>query len=180
MVDNASPIAYGYNDNLALWCDNGPIFNVSNTVGGGGGRRLGPDDGGNRPTGRGTADDPDVPQGRTPVEVEREERIDVWKAVPLTSEQLRNGVSVIPPAARPRVILRYADTRDLLVWPCGKRRRDRATRRGRRRAIRERPRRRVFQQSGVARRDAGQLFPGVQRAVEHDNLDAGRKLDASN
>jgi hypothetical protein len=115
MVDNASPIAYGYTDNLAIWCDNGPIFNVSNTVGGGGGRRLGPDDGGNRPTGRGTADDPDVPQGRTSAEVEREERIDVWKAVPVTTEQLRNGVNVIPPAARPRVILRYADTRELLV-----------------------------------------------------------------
>ena len=58
MVDATSPIAYGYTDNLAIWCDNGPIFNVSSMFGGRGGRRLGPDDGGNRPTGRGTADDP--------------------------------------------------------------------------------------------------------------------------
>ena len=114
-IDATSPIAYGYTDNLALWCDNGPIFNVSNMFGARGGRRLGPDDGGTRPTGRGTADDPDVPQGRTGVEVTREERIDTWKAVPITDEQLRNGINVIPPAARPRVILRYADTRDLLV-----------------------------------------------------------------
>ena len=56
-----------------LWCDNGPIFNVANMFGARGGRRLGPDDGGNRPTGRGTADDPDTPQGRTGVEAAREE-----------------------------------------------------------------------------------------------------------
>ena len=114
-IDATSPIAYGYTDNLALWCDNGPIFNLANMFGARGGRRLGPDDGGNRPTGRGTADDPDTPQGRAGVEAAREERIDTWKAVPITEEQLRNGINVIPPAARPRVILRYADTRDLLV-----------------------------------------------------------------
>jgi zinc carboxypeptidase len=115
MVDATSPIAYGYTDNLGIWCENGPIFNVSNLFGGGGGRRLGPDDGGNRPTGRGTQDDLDVPQGRTAIEVPREERVDTWKAVPVTDEQLRNGINVIPPSARPRVVLRYADTRDLLV-----------------------------------------------------------------
>jgi hypothetical protein len=114
-VDEASPIAYGYTDNLAIWCENGPIFNVSNSAGGGGGRRLGPDDGGNRPTGRGTADDPDAPQGRPGVEVEKEPRVDTWRAVPVTNEQMRNPINIIPPAQRPRVILRYADTRDLLV-----------------------------------------------------------------
>ena len=31
-VDATSPIAYGYTDNLAIWCDNGPIFNVSNML----------------------------------------------------------------------------------------------------------------------------------------------------
>ena len=54
-------------DNLALWCDNGPIFNLSSLVGGGGGRRLGGEET-NRPTGRGTPDDPDVPQGRAGIE----------------------------------------------------------------------------------------------------------------
>jgi hypothetical protein len=114
-VDATSPIAYGYTDNLAIWCDNGPIFNVSNVFGGRGGRRLGPDDGGNRPTGRGTADDQDTPQGRAGVDVPREPRAETWQGVPITDERLRNGINVIPPAARPRVILRYADTRDLLV-----------------------------------------------------------------
>ena len=114
-IDATSPIAYGYTDNLALWCDNGPIFNISSIFGGRGGRRLGPDDGGNRPTGRGTADDQDTPQGRPGIEMPVEPRTDVWQAVPVTDEQLRNGINVIPPAARPRVVLRYADTKDLLV-----------------------------------------------------------------
>ena len=114
MVDNTSPIAYGYSDNLAIWCENGPIFNVSSSVGGGGGRRLGGDET-TRPTGRGTADDPDTPQGRTGAEIEAEPRVDVWQLPKVTDEQLRNGVNIIPPAQRPRVILRYADTRDLLV-----------------------------------------------------------------
>jgi hypothetical protein len=115
MVDNASPIAYGYADNLAIWCENGPIFNVSNLATGGGGRRLGPDDGGNRPTGRGTADEVDSPQGRVGVDVPKDPKVDTWQAVPVTNDQLRNPINIIPPAQRPRVILRYADTRDLLV-----------------------------------------------------------------
>ena len=114
-IDQTSPIAYGYTDNLALWCENGPIFNVSNLFGARGGRRLGPDDGGNRPTGRGTQDDPDTPQGRLGMDVPREPKAETWQAVPVTDEQLRNGINVIPPSARPRVILRYADNRELLV-----------------------------------------------------------------
>ena len=34
---------------------------------------------------------------------------------PLTDEQRRNGINVIPPAQRPRVVLRYGDANDLLV-----------------------------------------------------------------
>ena len=33
----------------------------------------------------------------------------------MTKEELRNGIGVIPPAERPRVIFRYADSHDLLV-----------------------------------------------------------------
>jgi hypothetical protein len=114
MVDTTSPIAYGYNDNLALWCDNGPIFNLANIVGGRPGRRPGGDET-TRPTGRGTADDPDVPQGRVGGEIPEEPRVEAWQAPPVTDEQLRNGINVIPRQARPRVVLRYADSRDLLV-----------------------------------------------------------------
>jgi hypothetical protein len=114
MVDATSPIAYGYDDNLAIWSDNGPIFNVSSILGGRGGRRLGGDDA-SRPTGRGTPDDPDVPQGRAGTEAPPEPKVEAWQSTPITDEQLRNGINVIPPSARPRVVLRYADTKDLLV-----------------------------------------------------------------
>jgi hypothetical protein len=83
-------------------------------VGGGGGRRNNPEEH-QRPTGRGTADDPDVPQGRTPADIPEEPHAEAWEALPLTDEQLRNPINVIPPAARPRVVLRYADAKELLV-----------------------------------------------------------------
>jgi hypothetical protein len=114
MVDNASPIMYGYNDNLAIFCANGPIFNLSNTLGGRGGRRPS-GEGADRMTGRGAPDDPDTPQNRPPVELPEEPKAEIWEATPLTAEQLRNGIFVIPPTARPRAVLRYADARELLV-----------------------------------------------------------------
>jgi hypothetical protein len=114
MVDEASPIAYGYNDRLAIFCASGPIFNLSNMAGGRGGRRFS-GEGGERMTGRGTPDDPDTPQNRPVAELPEEPRAEIWEASPLTDEQRRNGIFVIPPQARPRVVLRYADARELLV-----------------------------------------------------------------
>ena len=114
MVDATSPIAYGYSDNLAIFASNPPLFSVSNLAGGGGGGRGAPTDR-ERPTGRGTADDPDIPQARTPVEIPDEPHAEVWQPTPLTDEQFRNPVNVIPPAQRPRVILRYSNANELLV-----------------------------------------------------------------
>ncbi|MCI0391888.1 MAG: hypothetical protein MOB07_24365 [Acidobacteria bacterium] len=114
LVDAASPLTYGYRDDLAIFCSSGPIFNLSNLVGGRSGRRLTPESG-ERLTGRGTVEDPDLPQNRPPAELPEEPKAEVWEALPLTAEQLRNGINVIPPKARPRVVLRYADARDLLV-----------------------------------------------------------------
>jgi len=109
-VDAASPIAYGYGDSLAMYCSNGPIFNINNGVGGRGGRPA------PRATGRGTPDDPDVPQGRPPAELpEPPPRVEPWEAPPVQDEQLRNAIGLIPPNQRPRVVLRYADSRDLFV-----------------------------------------------------------------
>jgi hypothetical protein len=115
MVDAASPIVYGYSDNLAIFASNPAVFSVSNMAGGGGGGRRNPTEDRQRSTGRGTADDPDVPQGRAPAEIPEEPHAETWEALPLTDEQLRNPVNVIPPAARPRVVLRYANANDLLV-----------------------------------------------------------------
>ncbi|MEP6570075.1 MAG: M14 family zinc carboxypeptidase [Acidobacteriota bacterium] len=110
-VDASSPIAYGYADSLAMYCSNGPIFNLSNVAGGGGRRRSE-----GRFTGRGTASDPDLVQGRPPAEVPEAPKAETWEALPLTGEQRRNfSIAIIPPAERPRVILRYADMKDLFV-----------------------------------------------------------------
>jgi len=111
-VDATSPIAYGYGETLSVYCFNGPIFNVSNIAGGGGGRRRG----GDRPTGRGTVDDPDVVQGRPPAEIpEPQPNVETWEAAPVTEDQRRNLLGLIPTNQRPRVVLRWGDSRELLV-----------------------------------------------------------------
>jgi hypothetical protein len=113
MVDSSSPIAYGYGDTLSVYTFNGPIFNISNVAGGGGGRRPGS---GQRATGRGTVDDPDVVQGRPPAELpEPPPPVEIWEAAPVPEEQRRNLIGLIPPTQRPRVILRWGDARELLV-----------------------------------------------------------------
>jgi len=178
-VDSTSPIAYGYTDNLAIWCDNGPIFNLSNSFGARGGRRLGPDDGGNRPTGRGTADDPDTPQGRLGIEAPIEPRVDLWQAVPVNDEQLRNGINVIPPAMRPRVILRYADNRDLLVSGLVEGGNEIAQHA----AVVDVPLEKghvvAFSNNPIWRGETeGSYFLVFNTLMNHDALDAGRKLDA--
>src|SRR5467141_3341 len=113
-VDGASPIAYGYDEKLSAYCDNGPIFSLSSIAGGRGFRRLGGHST-SRPTGRGTADDPDFTVGRPGAEAPEEETAEQWEYPPVSDEQKRNGIRVIPPANRARVILRYADSKDLLI-----------------------------------------------------------------
>jgi len=109
-VDAASPVAYGYGDSLAMYCSNGPIFGLSNGVSGRGPRAQ------QRATGRGTPDDPDVPQGRPAAEIpEPPPRVELWEVPPVPDEQRRNAVGLIPPNQRPRVVLRYADSRELFI-----------------------------------------------------------------
>jgi hypothetical protein len=114
LVDGASPIAYGYDEKLSAYCDNGPIFSLSSVSGARGFRRLGAESH-TRPTGRGTADDPDFTVGRPGVEVPEEPKSEIWENPLLTDEQLHNNFRVIPPANRARVIFRYADSKDLLI-----------------------------------------------------------------
>jgi hypothetical protein len=115
-VDAASPILYGYTDDLSVYADGPPIFNVSAMVGGGRGPRRGPDQTPPRATGRGTPDDPDQPQGFGPPEPRPDEpKVEAWQYAPIQEEQRRNGINVIPPEFRPRVIARFGDARDLLV-----------------------------------------------------------------
>lgn len=114
LVDTASPIAYGYDENVAVYCDNGPIFSLSSVQGSRGFRRLG-QQGGSRPTGRGTANETDFTVGRSAVEAPEIPTAELWEYPPVTDEQKRNGFRVIPEANRARVVLRYADSGDLLI-----------------------------------------------------------------
>ena len=42
-------------------------------------------------------------------------RVELWEVPPVTDEQRRNAVGLIPANQRPRVILRYADSRELFI-----------------------------------------------------------------
>jgi hypothetical protein len=134
LVDDESPLTYGIPDNLAMYSDSGDSFTVSASVGGsgrgggggggggggaaGGGRGGGPD----RPTGRGTPDDPDIVQGRPAVEGSNltplltPAPVQPWQYALPTDEQLRrNPATLIPPQFRPRVAVRFDAQNSLLV-----------------------------------------------------------------
>jgi hypothetical protein len=116
IVDATSPITYGVADSLAVYSGGGETFSVGNSRGGGRGGGAG---GNQRATGRGTPDDGDVVQGRPALDerFQAPERptVQPWQLAPVTDEQLRNPTNLIPPAMRPRVILRFSEQRDLLV-----------------------------------------------------------------
>jgi hypothetical protein len=135
LVDDASPIAYGVPDNLAMYSSNGACFSVSATAGGGGrgGGGMPPGGGGapggrggaggaGRPTGRGTVDDADTVQGRPMYEgsnlkpVQERQPTQPWQYALPTEEQLRNNPpNIIPPEFRPRVVARFDAQNTLLV-----------------------------------------------------------------
>ena len=113
-VTPQSPIAYGYGKSVPVMSEDGMAFNISNTAGGGGHRVL-MDPYADRPTGRGSIEDSDTVQGRVPVEAEPLPHPKPWEARPLNEEQMRNNPTVIPVAERPQVILRFSDSKDLLL-----------------------------------------------------------------
>ncbi|HXU35076.1 MAG TPA: M14 family zinc carboxypeptidase [Blastocatellia bacterium] len=176
-VDSTSPIAYGYGEGLSVYTYDGPIFNVSNVFGGGRGRRRSAEDR-DRPTGRGTADDPDTPQGRTPAEAPEEVRAETWQALPVSDEQRRNGIGVIPPPLRPRVVLRYGDAKDLLVSGLL----DGGAEIAQHAAVIDIPLGNghvvVFSNNPIWRGETqGSYFLVFNAILNFDNLNAGRKLD---
>ncbi|HUX33845.1 MAG TPA: hypothetical protein VMV51_08220, partial [Gemmatimonadaceae bacterium] len=119
VVDGASPIMYGVKDSLAAYSDDGETFRVSNTSGGRGFGGRGGNGGATRETGRGTAADQETVQGRpaltTQFEAPIPPHVEPWQAQPITDEQLRNALNIIPPDQRPRVVMRFTDQKDLLV-----------------------------------------------------------------
>jgi hypothetical protein len=114
IVSPDSPIAYGFGKTVPVMSADGMAFSISNTVGRSGGRVLmGPY--ADRPTGRGTIEDSDVVQGRTPAEPEPLVKQKPWEARKLNEEQERNNPSVIPVADRPQVIVRFGEAKGLLL-----------------------------------------------------------------
>jgi len=112
--DRNSPIAYGYDETLPIYFNQAPLFQVAALTFAGGGDGPGGSPGG-RPSGRGSLTDPDIVQGMpqpspapTPAKGGEEQ---------LTEEQrLQLGAFYVPPAQRPRVVLRFAaDEKSLLV-----------------------------------------------------------------
>lgn len=113
-VDRRSPIAAGYErDELALYSAAGQSFSVSNLVTGDHGLPNAKDY--QRPTGRGGPHDADTPEGRSSVAAPALPDVKPWQPLPLNAEQMRNNPWVIPADQRPRVILRYADAKNLLI-----------------------------------------------------------------
>ena len=107
-ADRKSPIAYGYDEKLAVYFNQSPLLQVA-TFGGGlaaaeveavAARRHA----GDRPSGRGSLDDPDVVQGRRPIVIRRPHR-----------RPIRTAADIPPLEMRPRVVLRFAPEKELLV-----------------------------------------------------------------
>lgn len=115
--DRNSPLAYGYGETLPVYFSQAPVFNVS-PLGGMDVRGFNPfGEQVGRPSGRGSASDPDVIQGRPyqpPPAPPAPPRPGEEPALPEDMmEMLR---PMLPPAdRRPRQILRFADESNLLI-----------------------------------------------------------------
>ncbi len=114
VYDRTSPITYGYIDKFAVYFNQAPVFRVSLTGGLSG--RFGDEAPASRPSGRGTATDPDVPQGRPYIPPPPKPEVKPGEEPPLT-EDMREYLRPFlpPPDQRPRIILRFAEEKELLV-----------------------------------------------------------------
>ncbi|MGB6191940.1 MAG: M14 family zinc carboxypeptidase [Terracidiphilus sp.] len=113
-VDRENPVAFGYGTSVPVISANGLAFNVSNTLNRGGGRML-MDPYTERPTGRGSVEDSDQPEGRQIADAEPLKKQQPWEAKALNEDEARNNLLLIPEPMRPDVILRFADSKGLLL-----------------------------------------------------------------
>ena len=186
LVDDASPIAYGVSDNLAVYSNSGESFSVSSSRGGrggGGGGGRGGAGGATRATGRGTQDDADQVQGFPQLDARflapQRPQVQPWQYAPVTDDQLRNPLNIIPPDQRPRVILRFSDQHDLLVSGLL----DGGADIAQRPVVVDVPLEKghvvLFGNNPVYRGETiGSYFMVFNTIMNFDNLNAGRKLDA--
>jgi len=110
--DKGSPITYGYGDKLAVYFNQAPVLQVSRT----GGFQIPADDAAARPSGRGTATDPDIPQGRPYIAPPPKPEVKPGEEPPM-SDEVRESLRAYlpPPGMTPRVVVKFADEKDLLV-----------------------------------------------------------------
>jgi hypothetical protein len=116
-VAPGNPIAFGYGIGVPGISADGMAFNVSNILRAGGraSKDAFKDPYEQRPTGRGSVEDSDQPQGRKIAEAEPLVKQQPWEPKHLDEEQTRNNPQVIPVQSRPEVILRFADSKTLLL-----------------------------------------------------------------
>ncbi|MGO8817908.1 MAG: M14 family zinc carboxypeptidase [Terriglobia bacterium] len=111
--DAKSPIGYGYDESVGVYFNQAPVFKVSLPGGGS------PDDdeGGSRPSGRGSKTDPDIPQGRAWSRPEPPPKRTPAEKELYIDPQYRvfDSIEIPPPALYPRVVLRFADEKDLWI-----------------------------------------------------------------
>jgi hypothetical protein len=112
VLDNKQPVTYGYSGELPVYSENGMAFTIANTTVN---RPVPTEKDYKRPTGRGGPDDEDVPEGRPFERPAPLPNPKPWQAAALNEEQTRNNPYLIPEALRPRVLLRFADGKSLLL-----------------------------------------------------------------
>jgi hypothetical protein len=114
-ADRKSPIAYGYGEKLGVYFNQAPLFQTGGLGGLGGGAAAalfgGQTQG--RVTGRGSLTDPDIPQGRAPLNIAPAPPSP--DGIPEELRQFTQGM-LPSPEQQPRVVLRFAaDEKALLI-----------------------------------------------------------------
>jgi len=116
--DKKSPITYGYDDKLYIYFRQGPVITVGGFAGGPGAGGGGPEEGpGARSSGRGSATDPDVIQGRKYAAPEKPTKRSPREQELYVPEDLAEAARwALPPKdQQPRVVLRFAAEKELLL-----------------------------------------------------------------
>jgi hypothetical protein len=111
IADKTSPIVYGYGDTLGVYFSQAPVLGFGAGMQMGGQRGAAP---AGRATGRGTATDPDVPQGR-PRDLGVKEVEEFRKTQTTLPTEMRGGGAGMS-GPRPKVIMNFTRTEaDLLI-----------------------------------------------------------------
>jgi hypothetical protein len=117
VADKESPILYGYGDTLPVYFSQAPLFRAGIPVilGGGGGGGAGTEENAGRVSGRGSAADVDIPQGRPLVPApERPKPPEKLADIPAERLEFTRHL-LVPQDQLPRVVLKFAKQNDLLI-----------------------------------------------------------------